>query len=200
MSHLLTGTASLAACLSLWMYARHRTELVAFTSLASALFLLTLFRPAMWTPEFFVASEAALGFGAVLCSLTAARRAFTRPDVMFSALCLALTAGVAGSMAQTHVPMLEHFAYRGTAFLDIAVCAVLATISGRTVIEDRLDSVSIRWLALTFALSGVRLLMFETHLGVGLFLGWLQVGAWTVCMLGISWQATARSQRASLKR
>lgn len=200
MSHLLTGTASLAACLSLWMYARHRTELVAFTSLASALFLLTLFKPALWTPEFFVASEAALSVGAVLCAMSAARRANARPDVMFSALCLALTAWVAGSMALVHVPMLEHFAYRGTAFLDIAVCAVLATVSGRCVLEDRLDSVSLRWLALTFALSGVRLLMFEAHRGLGLFCGWLQVGAWTTAMLGIAWQAIARSQRALRRR
>lgn len=200
MSHLLTGTASLAACLSLWMYARHRTELVAFTSLASALFLLTLFKPELWTPEFFVASESALSVGAVLCALSAARRANARPDVMFSALCLALTAWVAGSMALAHVPMLEHFAYRGTAFLDIAVCAVLATVSGRCVLEDRLDSVSLRWLALTFALSGVRLLMFEAHQGLGLLCGWLQVGAWTTANLGIAWQTIARSQRALLRR
>lgn len=200
MSHLITGTAALAACVTVWAYARDRVALCAFLSLSSTLFLLTLFRPDLWTPELFVASESTLSLAAVLVALSAARIAATTPEVRFIALCHACTAGVAGFIVANGVPELEHFAYRGTAFLDFAVVAVLATVAERAQLLDRLDSVALRWLALTFAFSGLRLLLFEAHRGVGLWFGWLQVITWTVAMLGITWQAIARSQPALLKQ
>lgn len=199
-THLLTGTAALAACVTVWAYAPARTALCAFLTLASSLFLLTLFRPDLWTPELFVASESTLALGAVLMALSAARNAVCWPEAKFIALCHTCTCGVAGIIVAHSVPELEHFAYRGTAFLDFGVVAVLATIAERATLLDRLDSVALRWLGLTFALSGLRLLLFESHQGLGLIFGWAQVICWTLAMLGIAWQAIARSQFASQKQ
>lgn len=195
MTALLTGTASLAAAVALLLFLRHyRPAIFCFVWFASVSFLWALLDPSVWTPEGFLASESVLAVLASFVAIGAARRARTRPDVMFSALCLALTAGVAGHIATTHVPEVRHFAYRGLAFVDLGAVAVLAWIAQHSRIEDPLDGVALRWLALSFGLSSLRLLLFEYHFGLGRLVGWLQVFAWIAGMLLIA--RTAIGHRA----
>lgn len=197
MTALLTGTASLAAFVAVALFRSDRVAVCLLTGFSGAAFLAVLFWPTIWTPETFVASESILAVAATLVAIGAARRGGTMPDVMLSAACLALSAGVAGDIAAVHVPQIQNFAYRGTAFLDLATCAVLATIAGRTEIRDRIDAIATHWLAICFGLSALRLLMFEVHFGVGRFLAWLQAFAWVIAMLGIARQAIGQSASRS---
>lgn len=198
MTALLTGTAALAAFVALLTLGemRGRWGLLYLTGCASSFFLLALYRPADWTPEAFVTSESLLAVAATVAGIEAARRARTRPDMLFAAFCLAGTAGAIGWYSMRLVPLLPdgHWAYRGTAFLDLAVTALLATIAQRSAIVDRLDRAALPWLAACFGLSCLRLLLFEIHFGLGRFFGWLQVFAWTVGMLLIARAAIARWQ------
>lgn len=195
MTALLTGTASLAAAVALLFLRHYRPAVFVFVWLSATLFLWTLFDPSVWTPEGFLVSESSLAVAAAFVGIGASRRAGARPDVMFSALCLVLTAGVAGQIACDHVPMVRNFAYRGLAFADLAVVALLATVAQRSVVVDRLDGVALRWLTLAFAFSSLRLLLFEFHFGLGRFFGWLQVGAWIGAMLLIAREAIGQNRR-----
>lgn len=197
MTALLTGTASLAAAVAMLFHRHYRPAVFSFVWCAAIMFLWALFDPTIWTPENFLASEGILATIAVLIGIGASRRASTRDDVIFSALCLMLTCGVAGQIAFDHVPMVSHFGYRGLVFVDLAVAACLATIAQRSVIVDRLDSVAVRYLALCFGLSSLRLLMFEFHFGLGRLLGWLQAFAWVAGMLLIAREAIAPRREPS---
>jgi hypothetical protein len=200
MIDLLTGTSSLAALVALAVHARDRAALGILTTFATAMTLLVLFRPALWSPEVFVFSESGLALLCVVVALAAARRAMGPQEALWAALFLAGAAGVGGWIALRFVPLIANFAYRGAAFVDLAAAAVLATVASRSVIVDRLDSVAVRWLALVCGLSALRLLMFEFHFGFGRFLGWLQAFAWCGCMFLIAWQALRGADRSSSAR
>lgn len=194
MTHLLTGTAALAALIAVWKSDRH--ALRALLAFASACFLTTLFVPSLWTPESFVAVEGSLCLLATFVGLAAARRARAHWLVTGAALCLMCSAAVMGLIADGHVPYVRNYAYRGVAIADLATAALLLTVPGRMHIHDHLDSVALRYLGLAFGLSGIRLLLFEAHFTLGNFVGWLQVFVWVTGMLLICF-ASLRARRGA---
>ena len=191
----MTGTAAAIAAILLVLAAR-KTSLTVLLGAYATISLGKLFAPEYNLPWVYVATETALGFFGAAVGLEASMRSRhwnpQHAERLFQTMALVVSAGGLARLSDLLVPMtLPDSIYRFTAFGDLAVAAVL--LSART--EDEIDSVACTWIGVCFAITALRLLMFEGPARLGYFFGWLGAAVWVFACLQIATLAHETASR-----